>query len=199
MAVSLYCPHCNKHTALSIAPAEYEDGYGGTLHTGAIWKADYQRQWWIGVCNSCKQPSLVLNNGEVIFPHPLPSPTDPNIPKELARDLDEAKMCFSIQCYRACAVMARRCIQSACIAKGATAGQLVDQIAELAKLAVITKDIQEWATVVRWVGNDAAHPNKDEVKKEDAEDCLRLAEQFLHVIFVTPAVAKARRAARGKP
>ena len=60
------------------------------------------------------------------------------------------------------------------------------------------KDIQEWATVVRWVGNDAAHPNKDEVKKEDADDCLRLAEQFLHVIFVTAAIAKARRSARGK-
>jgi len=94
--------------------------------------------------------------------------------------------------------MARRCIQSACIAKGATSGDLVQQIAELAKLGVITKDIQEWATVVRWVGNDAAHPNKDEVTKEDADDCLRLAEQFLHVIFVTTAVAKARRAARGK-
>jgi len=44
---------------------------------------------------------------------------------------------------------------------------------------------KEWATVVRWVGNDAAHPNKDAVSKEDAEDCLRLAEQFLHVIFVS--------------
>ncbi len=29
-------------------------------------------------------------------------------------------------------------------------------------------------------------------------DCLALAEQFLNVVFVTPAIAKARRAARGK-
>jgi HEPN domain-containing protein len=145
-----------------------------------------------------QNPCLVLNEGETIYPHPLPNPTDPNIPKDLARDLDEAKMCFSVNCYRACAVMAQRCIQNACLQKGVAAKDLVDQIAELEQKGIITKDIREWATVVRWVGNDAAHPGKDDVKKEDAKDCLDLAEQFLHVIFVTPAVAKARRTARGK-
>jgi hypothetical protein len=53
-------------------------------------------------------------------------------------------------------------------------------------------------TVVRWVGNDAAHPGGQEVLKDDAEDTLKLAEQFLHVLYVTPALAKARRVARGK-
>ena len=94
--------------------------------------------------------------------------------------------------------MARRCIQNACLEKGAKEKDLVKQIKELCQLGIITKDIEEWATVVRWVGNDAAHPGKDPVKIEDAEDCLKLAEQFLHVIFVTPAVAKARRTARNK-
>jgi hypothetical protein len=51
---------------------------------------------------------------------------------------------------------------------------------------------------VRWVGNDAAHPNDQNVTKEDAEDSLKLAEQFLHILFVTPAIAKARRTERGK-
>jgi hypothetical protein len=69
---------------------------------------------------------------------------------------------------------------------------------ELASNGVITKDLKEWADVVRWVGNDAAHPSKDEVNKEDAEDILKLAEQFLHVIYVAPAIAKERRAKRGK-
>ena len=197
MSVSLYCPYCKRHTALSVAQAEYGD-YERIFHTGAIWKKSRNEQWWIGICNGCHQPSLVLNNGEVVYPQPLPRPTDSNIPAEIARDLDEAKMCFSVECYRACAVMARRCMQSACISKGATHGDLVAQIVELAKKGTITQDIQEWATVVRWVGNDAAHPNHDEVTKEDAEDCLKLAEQFLHVIFVTTAIAKARRAARGK-
>ena len=94
--------------------------------------------------------------------------------------------------------MARRVVQVACLEKGATNTKLVDQIGELSANGVITKDVAEWATVVRWIGNDAAHPATNDVTKDDAEDCLELAEQFLHVIFVTPAIALARRSARGK-
>ena len=198
MAISIFCPHCHKHTELSIARAKYEGEYGRKYTTPAIWETEQGEKWWIGVCNACQQPSLVLERGLRVFPQPLPSPTDPNIPEALAVDLDEAKMCFAVQCYRACAAMARRCIQNACLLKGATSNDLVGQINDLMKSGIITKDIEEWATVVRWVGNDAAHPGKDPVTQEDAADVLKLAEQFLHVIFVTPAIAKARRTARGK-
>lgn len=198
MVASVYCPHCHKHTALSVAPAAYEGTYGRRYYTDAIWINENGQKWWIGLCNSCQMPSLVLNRGQLVYPHPLPSPTDHRVPKDLARDLDEAKICFTTGCFRACAAMARRSVQSACLQKGAMKRELVDQIKELGQSGVITKDIEEWATVVRWIGNDAAHPNKDDVSQEDAEDCLKLAEQFLHIIFVTPAIAKARRAARGK-
>lgn len=198
MSVSVFCPHCHRYTALSMAPAKHETDFGGTATTAALWDAGCEHKWWIGVCNNCQTPSLVLNKGDVVYPHPLPTPTDENIPMELASDLDEAKMCFAVGCHRACAVMARRCIQMACIMKGAKKTNLVEQIRKLTASGAITKDIEEWATVVRWVGNDAAHPGRDPVTKEDAEDCLKLAEQFLHVIFVAPAIANARREKRGK-
>lgn len=198
MAISAYCPYCHRYTALSVAPAEYEDYRGNTKYTAALWKDGNNHKWWIGVCNSCQSPMLVRGDGYDIYPNPLPSPTDKAIPQELADDLNEAKRCFSVACYRACAAMARRCIQNACLEKGAKESNLVKQIKELTQSGTITKDIEEWATVVRWVGNDAAHPGKDPVTKEDAEDSLKLAEQFLHVIYVTPSIAKARKAARGK-
>ena len=94
--------------------------------------------------------------------------------------------------------MARRCIQQACLIKGCKTANLVGQIAELTQAGHITKDIEKWATLVRWIGNDAAHPGGKAVAKEDAEDTLKLAEQFLHILFVTPALAKARRIQRGK-
>ena len=190
MSVSVYCPFCHKYTALSLAPG---------IHGGeCMWDDGHNNRWWIGVCNGCNHPVLVRGEGYDVYPSPIPTPTDPAIPQELAKDLDEAKMCFSVSCYRGCAAMARRCIQNACLEKGAKEKDLVRQISELTRLGTITRDIEEWATVVRWVGNDAAHPGKDPVTKEDAEDCLKLAEQFLHVIYVTPSIAKARRAARGK-
>jgi hypothetical protein len=175
----------------------HSDGYGGRTSEPALWN-DAGDEWWIGVCNACQNPVLVHGNGDVIYPSPGAKPTDSNVPKDLRADLDEAKICFAAAAFRGCAVLARRVIQVACIAKGAKQHSLVDQIAELTAAGVITKDIEEWAHVVRWVGNDAAHPNAQAVTQADAEDCLNLAEQFLHVICVAPAIAKARRTARGK-
>ena len=131
MTVSIYCPHCHRHTALTVAPVSYTDYRGNRKFTSAVWDNERGQRWWIGVCNNCHKPTLVLNTGGVVYPNPLPSPTDSNIPKELANDLDEAKMCFSVGCYRACAVMARRCIQNACRKKGAKEKDLVKQINEL--------------------------------------------------------------------
>jgi hypothetical protein len=163
------------------------------------WKDPLNHTWWIGVCNGCHKPCLVRDKeGDLIYPHPLPTPTEPLVPDGLRHDLDEAKLCFSVQCFRAAAVVARRCIQQACLDKGGQKKNLVEQIAELTQAGHITKDIEEWATVVRWIGNDAAHPGGQSVSKDDAEDALKLAEQFLHVLFLTPALAKARRVQRGK-
>jgi hypothetical protein len=183
------------------APVQYQcsGSYGkGTYTTGAIWKKDHNDTWWIGVCNNCREPVLILNEGDIIYPQPLPSPTDDKIPELIRNDLNEAKICYSVKAYRASAVMSRRAMQSACIDKGATKDKLVEQLHELAANRVITNDLKEWADVVRWVGNDAAHPDKQPVTEKDAEDILKLSEQFLHVIYVAPAIAKEQRTKRGK-
>lgn len=190
MDISIYCPHCHQRTALSMGRTPSGDN--------AMTYDRYTHVWWIGFCNGCGQACLVRGEGDTIYPYPLPAPSDKHIPEDLRGDLDEAKLCFSVQCYRACAVIARRCVQQACLTKGAKKSNLVEQIVELREPGHITKDIEEWATVVRWIGNDAAHPGGQAVAKEDAEDCLKLAEQFLHVLFVTPALAKSRREQRGK-
>ena len=195
--VSIYCPYCHRYTALTPATREVEYRYS-RLTVPCIWEKEYNDVWWIGVCNYCKSPVLVHNKGDIIYPHPLPSPTDERVPENIRKDINEAKICFSIGAYRACAVMARRALQTACIEKGASKGRLVDQLEELADKGIITKDLKEWADVVRWVGNDAAHPGSEEVKKEDAEDILKLAEQFVHVVYVTPAIAKYRKTKRRK-
>jgi len=198
LLVSIYCPFCHKHTALQIASARWEHPICGKGTTTCAWIKSQNEIWWIGICNSCHNPVLVKNRGEVIYPSPLPTPSDERIPEHIRKDLDEAKICFSVKAYRACAVMARRAIQAAAIDKGAQKEKLVEQINELEEKEIITKELKEWATVVRWVGNDAAHPGNEEVSKEDAEDILKLAEQFLNVIYVTPAIALEMKRKRGK-
>ncbi|HIP21918.1 MAG TPA: DUF4145 domain-containing protein [Candidatus Pacebacteria bacterium] len=194
--LSIYCPYCHRYTSVDPAPVKVDDY--GERYVGAFWKKNSQEIWWMGVCNYCNNPVLILGRGDRIYPTPLPSPTDKNIPEAIRNDLDEAKMCFSVSAWRGAAVMARRAIQSAAIEKGATKSRLVGQIEELKNKGLITVDLKEWADVVRWVGNDAAHPGNDNVTRDDAEDILKLAEQFLHVLYVTPALAKARKKKRGK-
>lgn len=197
--VSIFCPYCHRHTSLEPAPVEVERAYGQKFLVGAVWEQSHSSKWWIGVCTYCDRPVLVQNNAVTVYPHPLPSPTDPNIPEEIRTDLDQAKRCFSVSAWRAAAVMARRAMQSAAIQKGATMkSRLVEQIAELAAAGKITVDLKEWADAVRWVGNDAAHPGGEAVSREDAEQVLNLAEQFLHVLYVAPAIAKSLRTKKGK-
>jgi hypothetical protein len=155
----------------------------------AVWYKGTNDYWWIGVCNNCEEPVLVHGEAWTIYPTPQPPPPDLRIPEKVRKDLIEAKITFSVQAFRACAVMARRAIQSACIEKGATKSDLINQIEELTSRGIITKDIRNRATAVRWIGNDAAHPNSVQVTQEDAENILSLGEQFLHAIYVTPETA----------
>jgi len=195
MSTSVYCPFCHKHTAPKMAQASfiYLNIPG---HTDASWQENEFNKWWIGICNFCRRPMLIRNYGDTVYPQPLPSPTNPNVPKDIAGDLDEAKMCLAVKCYRAAATMARRCIQSACLQRGAPDDDPYRQIKHLLEKQIITKDMSDWANAVRCLGRDGAHPNKGFIGKTDAEDAVSLAEKFLEVLFVVPKIANAQRERR---
>lgn len=195
--LSIYCPYCRRHTSLTPAPVKYSCNRT-EYTTEAFWQKSYGHTWWIGVCNACESPVLVLNKGDRVYPSPLPSPTEKDIPELIRLDLDEAKICFSSGAYRAAAVMARRAMQVAAVEKGATGDKLVSQIHALQQAGKITMDLKDWADAVRWVGNDAAHPSGVQVTKDDAGDVLQLAEQFLHVLYVAPALAAGIKKRLGK-
>ncbi len=156
----------------------------------AIWVDANGNRWWIGICNGCQRPVLVLNHGAIIFPNPLPKPIDERIPKPQFEELREAKMCFYVKCYRASAAMARRCVESTCVALNAEGKNLHSKIADLGNRGVITKEMENWATLVRYVGNDAVHPENDEVTREDAENLIHFTEQLLQILFVAPQIAR---------
>lgn len=93
--------------------------------------------------------------------------------------------------------MSRRALQSCCIDNGTDKGKdLLGQISELFTMGIITKDMKEWATTIRWIGNDAAHINDNKVNREDAEEILNLADELFKIIYVAPAIAKERQAKR---
>jgi len=189
--ISLHCPYCHKETYVF----QETDTYSFVTMTLS---GPTERSWWAGTCRACNKPMLVIDDGQYIFPVPQPNPSNENIPNEIRNDLDEAKLCFSVNAYRGCAVLARRAMQNACIEKGATKGDLVNQINDLFNRNIITNDIKEWATGVRWIGNDAAHVNKEPVEASDAENSLKLAESLLEILYVIPKISEESRIQRGK-
>lgn len=56
---------------------------------------------------------LVLNKDSVIYPTPLPKPTEQSIPEAIRNDPNEAKIYASTCAYPVAAVMARRAMQVA--------------------------------------------------------------------------------------
>jgi hypothetical protein len=132
-----------------------------------------------------------------IYPKTLPQTVDKLVPSPIKEDFEEALLCYSVGSYRGAAALARRTVEVICLDKGAsTKKKLNEQIDELFTNGVITKDIQEWAHEVRFLGNDAAHPTKNEVSEEDAKDILELLESLCEVLYITPAKAAERKKKR---
>ena len=193
--ISLHCPYCGKETYVF----QETNSYDFTEAVSSFGKINIlTSKWWAGTCRACKKPMLVINYGENIYPVPQPNPSNEKIPDTIRLDLDEAKLCLSVGAYRGCAVLTRRAIQNACLDKGTPKADLVDQINNLFDKRIITKDVRDWATDVRWIGNDAAHVNKEPVEADDAEDSLKLAESFLEILYVIPKISEESRKKRNK-
>jgi len=197
---SIYCPHCHKHTALSVARGL---DYNGVIDGYSIYFSE-KGKWWMGVCNSCQNVVLVQEThdkkGAVknFFPRPLPKPVDERIPSPIKDDFEEAIRCFSASAYRGTASLCRRVLQLICLDKGAEGKDLITQIKDLQNRGVITKEMEDWAHSVRWIGNDASHPDKNIVEIEDAEDVLNLVEQMIHILYIAPSISKAIKEKREK-
>lgn len=184
---SIICPSCHQATAVAVR-SKFD-------------KPNVGLSYEIGECNSCNFCVLIVRtrvNGNVskIYPNPLPEKTDERIPETIKKDFDEALLCLSVGANLGAAVLARRALQTMCKDKGATKKDLKDQIDELFTKNIITKDLKDWSHEVRYVGNDAAHPNGIMVQREDAEEIIDLLESLCEVLYIAPAKALNRKKIR---
>lgn len=205
-SISAFCPYCHKEVTFSWV---FLSESGGDIRNRfREYFNNNLAAWMVGECPSCKKCVLIeyslKENGypdslRKIFPSPLPSPVDARMPDKIKKDLQEAKLCFSVGAINASATMARRAIQRACKEMGATKRELLDQIDEIASSGIITQPLKELAHTVRLVGNDGAHPNEEDVEEQDVKEILELAEQFMGVVFVAPARVKEIKEKRSQP
>lgn len=192
LKTSAYCPHCQQHTLITVVINNLE--LYGSKYTKCVHKIrNGDNYWWIGECHNCNRVVLVLNNGIEIYPRTKPQPSDERIPDDIKEDFDDAKMCFSVSCYRASTAMSRRALEACCVNKGADENKnLQGMIEDLFNLGIITKRVKDWADSIRWIGNDAVHINANKIIREDSEDILKITKQILDLIYVFPAISQER-------
>lgn len=201
--ISDICPFCKVYVTFSWT--DPREGGGSLTNSLCYYFDNLKGIWVIAECPSCKNCVLLQGHESnytfilsKMFPSPLPSPVDERIPEKIRKDLEEAKLCFSVGAINASVGMCRKSLQRTCKEKGATEKELYSQIDEIASKGIISKDLKELAHSVRLIGNDGVHPNDEEVTKEDAEEILKLAEQLLDIVFVAPIKVKEIKERRNK-
>ena len=130
-----------------------------------------------------------------INPKPRPSP---NLSAEMARFWTQAHQAVGSEAWDAASVMARSALQLALREHGATGARLVDQIQDLGVKGLLPPPVREWATEVRLLGNDAAHPlpGQDPPEPHDVQQCVDFLDFLLYCLYDLPAKVAEHRARR---
>jgi hypothetical protein len=202
------CPRCNKQSSFEnngFLPGTYDSFYS-VAQSGERTQLLLDRVSCL-VCRNCNQPTIVFEeqfigefpkgekiSGGVIswrgfFWWPfLNIHSVRDVPTEITTILQEAKTCYSAQCYKASATMARRTLEAIIADKGATEKYLYQGIKKMKELEVIDKNLLEWATEVRLIGNAGAHFDPmDDVTRDDAKKVILFIEELVKFIYVIPA------------
>lgn len=186
------CPRCDGHTlstqrgTYTLAP-EGDEGFEPLLYT-------------LVSCDGCRNPQLLMQMSEMVagghwgwtsptqeWPSSATGPLSPSIPLPIAREMREARACFSAKLYTATAVMVRRTLEGMCFDQGTGKKALFAALGELRDAKKIEGRLFDWAQALRVLGNQGAHFSKEALGREDAQDALELAEALLDYIYVFTA------------
>jgi hypothetical protein len=210
------CPRCNKQSSFEIQskiPATYGTGI---IVGNRRAKRDTIDRVTSLECRNCEQPIIVFEEqfideksirdgikaGKItwkgFFWWPFTSlKLNENVPENVQEILSEAKTTYSTKCYRASAVMSRRTLEAITNEKGETSGNLYKRINSLLEKGILDKNLGDWATEIRLIGNNGAHFDPiNDVEKEDANQIILFIEELIKYLYIMPAEIEKRRKSR---
>jgi hypothetical protein len=130
-----------------------------------------------------------LPDESVWYPKAGESPQIVDVPNAVRLAAEEAYLCASVGANLAAILMARTTIEATAKAKNITSGRLVQKIDALRDENLIRPDIALAAHEIRYVGNEMAHGDLEDLPgREDADDVLSLMSQVLAEVFQGPAL-----------
>ncbi|MGW7579784.1 DUF4145 domain-containing protein [Kitasatospora sp. NPDC054768] len=182
-----FCPTCMRHHSMTVRGAVTEQP-----NPDHGW--DDIRYVMLATCAGCGSavvlvqeplPDNTMGEPEVAWPttsRPIPA----EVPCKVAKALHEARRCFELAgASAATATMVRRAVELVCKDHGYTKGTLEKKLTEMKSAGTIDGRLFDWATSLRFLGNDGAHG--DNVSRQDAEDGLALGEALVEYVYVLAA------------
>jgi hypothetical protein len=213
------CPHCHVfslhvHASIKFAPRvdEKPTADGGRLvittshllYTcvncqNATYFLQEQRTVHSALLLHGDRQSATVGHGKVLHQYPLAIPSlHQSVPDPVKQAIIEAEKCLAVGAPNACGTMARRAIHSVCEDKKATGENLYKQLESLRVSGTITDDIWEWASDLRIIGRDGAHPEWPEVSPEDADYAVRFLHEIIRYVYINPWERTQRRGTKSK-
>ncbi|WP_316521212.1 DUF4145 domain-containing protein [Kitasatospora brasiliensis] len=186
-----FCPTCMRHHSMTVhgAVTEQPDFDHGR---------DEIRHVMLASCGGCggvvtlvqdPLPDDTMDEPEVVWPT-TSRPIPPEVPRQVAKSLAEARRCFELAgAHAATATMVRRAVELICRDHGHAKGTLAKKLTEMQSAGTIDGRLFGWADSLRFLGNDGAHG--DNVSRQDAEDGLALGEALVEYVYVLAAKHKA--------
>lgn len=145
---------------------EVEDGH-----------ARYTVRYRLLQCPQCDLPILVedpidFDDVEPGILYPAREKVSAAIPRPIASALNEAMNCFRASAHTASVIMCRKALEGMCRERGISVAPLARSLDEMKKKGIIDAQLEEWASLLRVSGNDAAHDMEVTFEARDARDIL---------------------------
>ena len=146
------------------------------------------------ICNT--HIFFAMQRGELLAAYPVerwPFDTE-GIPEPLVSIFEEAITCQANRCYRAAAMLVRRCLEELCHEKGITASNLnlKARLDRLGGMVPLPAGILDALHNLRLLGNDAAHIESQDyvsVGKEEVELAIVVTNNVLQLVYQLPILA----------
>lgn len=147
---------------------------------------------------------VVIKNDRAVASYP-PERIDfdtSEIPKPVSGALEEGIACLANECFKASAMMVRKCLEEMCNERGATGANLQQRIKSLKDKVILPTDLFDGLDELRLLGNDAAHVESreyDTVGREEVVLAIDFTKEVLKSVYQYASLRQRLQALKRKP
>lgn len=195
----LTCYHCGNKTQMKRLSNYSSKGIDNFWSSGYQVSIDFYIDWDLYLCPVCNNATLVktVRNSENIDPvemkmipeetiiFPSVSIEGEGIPHKVRQSFDAALRIKNVE-GTLCAIGIRRTLEMMCKDKQASGKDLFHKLKNLADKGILPPIINDMATLLRELGNEAAHGDEREFSHEIIDSMIKFTHVILDYVYNLP-------------